>query len=280
MSSLVPALHPASIIQLNDLESYLDATASAGFQAADFNMLQARELASASGMDTVMSAFTSRGIQAGGWGAGVQVLMSQSDFDAALSDAETSAELGAALNAKSCSVLIPNRTDLPREEAMDLFTVRLGCIADTLAGHGVSVSLEFIGPNLWPDRPHEFISGIRGTLDLIDRVDRVNVGILFDTYHYYCGDNRLQDILTAGSTINHVHLNDAPEGNVGDLDDSMRRLPGEGILDLTEIAAALDAAGYEGPGGVEIFSDDLRRLPAHEGAAKVAAACRRVFGSP
>ena len=30
MASLIPALHPASIAQLNDLESYLDATASAG----------------------------------------------------------------------------------------------------------------------------------------------------------------------------------------------------------------------------------------------------------
>jgi sugar phosphate isomerase/epimerase len=280
MSSLVPALHPASIAQLANLKSYLDAAASAGFQAADFNMGQARDLASASGIDAVVSAFASRGIQAGGWGAGVQALMSQSDFDAALLDAETSAELGAALNAKACSVLVPNRTDLPREEALDLFAVRLGDIADTLAGHGVSVSLEFIGPNLWPDRPHGFISGIRGTLDLIERVGRVNVGILFDTYHYYCGDSQLEDIITAGSVINHVHLNDAPAGNVGDLDDSMRQLPGEGILDLAGIAAALDAAGYEGPGGVEIFSDDLRRLPAHEGAATVAAACHRVFGSP
>ena len=280
MSSLIPALHPASIAQLNDLESYLDATASAGFQAADFNMGQALELASIHGLDAVKNAFLSRGIQAGGWGAGVQVLTSQSDFNAALLDAEQSAELGAALNARACSVLVPNRTDIPRAEALDLFSVRLGDIADTLAGYGVSVSLEFIGPNLWPERPHEFISGINGTLDLINRVGRVNVGILFDTYHYYCGDSRLEDIVKAGSAINHVHLNDAPSGDVDQLDDSMRLLPGEGILDLTEIAAALDAAGYEGPGGVEIFNDDLRSLPANDGAVQVAAACRRVFGSP
>ena len=279
MSSLVPALHHGSIAQVSDLTTYLEAAAGAGFRAADFNMPHARDLAEAKGPDAVVEAFTSRGIQAGGWSAGVQVIASRSEFVAALANLEKSAELGALLDARAAAVLVPNRTHIPFDEAMDLFSVRVGEIADGMARYGISVSLEFIGPDLWPERPHEFISGISETLELIDRIGRVNVGILFDTYHYHCGANELADILSAGRAINHVHLNDAPPGDVLALNDSMRRLPGKGIIDLIEIAAALNAAGYAGPGGVEVFDDELRALPADEGAMEIATACLEVFGA-
>ena len=190
------------------------------------------------------------------------------------------AALGAALGARVAAVVVPNRTDMPRDEMLDLLAMRIGDVADTAAGEGVALSLEFIGPNLWPEQPYELFSGIRGTLDLIERIGRVNVGILFDTYHFHCGDSQLADIAAAGRAVNHVHLNDAPPGDAGTFDDSVRRLPGDGVMDLSAIADALEAAGYRGPAGVEIFNDDLRALPIAEGAARVAAACRRVFGRP
>ena len=150
--------------------------------------------------------------------------------------------------------------------------MRIGDVADTAAGEGVALSLEFIGPNIWPEQLYELFSGIRGTLDLIDRIGRVNVGILFDTYHFHCGDSELADIAAAGRAINHVHLNDAPPGDPSTFDDSVRRLPGDGVMDIAAISNALDAAGYRGPGGVEIFNDEMRALPIAEGAARVAAA--------
>ncbi|MDE2869059.1 MAG: sugar phosphate isomerase/epimerase [Chloroflexota bacterium] len=278
MSSLIPALHPATVAQVDDLATYLHAAASAGFRAADFNMPHARALETAAGRDAVIEAFQSRGIQPGAWGAGAQVIGTHADFDASLDEVAVNAALGAALGARVAAVVVPNRVDRPRDEMLDLLALRIGDVADTAAGEGVALSLEFIGPNIWPEQPYELFSGIRGTLDLIDRIGRVNVGILFDTYHFHCGDSELADIATAGRAINHVHLNDAPPGDPTTFDDSVRRLPGEGVMDLPAIAAELEAAGYAGPGGVEIFNDDLRALPLMEGAARVAAACRRVFG--
>ena len=280
MSVLIPALHPATVAQVNDLIPYLDAAASAGFLAADFSMPHARKLEAASGRDAVIEAFQSRGLRPGAWGAGAQVIGPHTDFDASLDEVAANAELGAALNARVAAVVIPNRTDMPRDEMLDLLAMRIGDVADTAAGEAVALSLEFIGPNLWPEQPYEVFSGIRGTLDLIGRIGRVNVGILFDTYHFHCGDSELIDIAAAGHAINHVHLNDAPPGDASTFDDSVRRLPGDGVMDLAAIAAALHAAGYQGPAGVEIFNDDLRALPIAEGAARVATACRRVLGSP
>ena len=280
MSALIPALHPATVAQVNDLNAYLDAAAAAGFTAADFSMPNARTLEADSGRDAVIEAFESRGLQPGAWGSGAQVIGPHAEFDASLDTVAANASLGAALGARVTAVVVPNRTDMPRDEALDLFAMRIGDVADTAAGEGVALSLEFIGPNIWPEQPYELFSGIRGTLDLIDRIGRVNVGILFDTYHFHCGDSELSDIAAAGRAINHVHLNDAPPGDPSTFDDSVRRLPGDGVMDLAAITKALEAAGYRGPGGVEIFNDEMRALPISEGAARVAAACRRVFGQP
>ncbi len=280
MSSLIPALHPATVAQVDDLGAYLDAAAAAGFGAADFSMPAARALEESSSRDAVVEAFQSRGIQPGAWGAGAQVIGPHADFDASLDEVADNAALGAALGARVAAVVVPNRVDRPPDDMLDLLALRIGDVADAAAGEGVALSLEFIGPNIWPEKPYELFSGITGTLDLIDRIGRVNVGILFDTYHFHCGDSDLADIATAGRAINHVHLNDAPPGDPTTFDDSVRRLPGNGVMDLAAIANALEAAGYEGPGGVEIFNDDMRALPIAEGAARVAAACRRVFGQP
>ncbi len=280
MSSLIPALHPATVAQVHDLGTYLDAAAAAGFRAADFSMPAARALEAAAGRDAVIDAFQLRGIQPGAWGAGAQVIGPYAEFDASLDDVATNAALGAALGARVAAVVVPNRVDRPPDEMMDLLAMRIGDVADTAAGDGVALSLEFIGPNIWPDQPYELFSGIQGTLELIERIGRVNVGVLFDTYHFHCGDSEFADIATAGRAINHVHLNDAPPGDPSTFDDSVRRLPGDGVMDLAAITSALEAAGYKGPGGVEIFNDELRALPIHKGAARVAAACHRVFGQP
>ena len=280
MSSLSPALHPGTVAQVPDLVAYLDAASSAGFQAADFSMPNARALESEAGRDAVIEAFRSRSLRPGAWGAGAQITDSHAEFDASLDEVADNAALGAALGARVAAVVVPNRTAMPADEALDLFAMRIGDVADTAAGEGVALSLEFIGPNIWPEQPYELFSGIRGTLDLIERIGRVNVGILLDTYHFHCGDSELADIAAAGRAINHVHLNDAPPGDASTLDDSVRRLPGDGVIDLPAIAHALEAAGYRGPGGVEVFNDELRALPIAEGAARAAAACRRVFGQP
>ena len=280
MSALIPALHPATVAQVSDLIAYLDAAATAGFRAADFSMPKARTLETSAGRDAVIKAFESRGLQPGAWGSGAQIIGPHADFDASLDTVAENASLGAALGARVTAVVVPNRTDMPRDEALDLLAMRIGDVADTAAGEGVALSLEFIGPNIWPEQPYELFSGIRGTLDLIDRIGRVNVGILFDTYHFHCGDSELADIAAGGRAINHVHLNDAPAGDPKAFNDSVRRLPGDGVMDLTAIADALQAAGYRGPGGVEIFNDEMRALPIAKGAARVAAACRRVFGQP
>jgi sugar phosphate isomerase/epimerase len=67
-----------------------------------------------------------------------------------------------------------------------------------------------------------------------------------------------------------VELNDADAEQIGTLfEDTVhrRRLCGEGAFDLPGIVAALRTAGWHGPWGVEILSDDHRATPLHEAVA-------------
>lgn len=279
MAGLIPALHPSTIAPTASLTEYLDAARAAGFRAADFTMTAALDLAATAGVDAVVAAFASRGLTAGGWGAGVRLTGPESDFAAALAKVPRMAEIAAASHTSAALLVAPNRTELAPADAWRQFADRTRRVADIVAERGLAVGLEFIGPNLWPTLPHPLFDDLRGALELADRAGRANVGVLFDTYHFHCGSSRIEDIRAAAGRITHVHLNDAPPGDPRTFDDSVRRLPGDGVMDLARIIREIEAAGYRGPAGVEIFNQELKALPAAAGAARVAAACHKVFGA-
>jgi sugar phosphate isomerase/epimerase len=57
------------------------------------------------------------------------------------------------------------------------------------------------------------------------------------------------------------------DGQLEDMEDTLdevtnrRRLPGEGEFDIPGYIRACQQAGYRGPWGVEVLSEDLRGLP-------------------
>ena len=112
------------------------------------------------------------------------------------------------------------------------------------------------------------VKSLGSAVRVAEIADHPRVGVLFDTAHYHVTPTKLGDI-NADSVgyIKHVHLNDMP--NVpADLvhRDFDRVLPGEGVLDLPRIIAALETNGYEGFFSIELFNEDLWRLPAKEAA--------------
>ena len=81
-----------------------------------------------------------------------------------------------------------------------------------------------------------------------------------------------------------VHINDAPPGDIMTLDDSMRVLPGEGVIDLTGFLGAIAARGYDGPVSIELFSERLRAMSPEDAAQRAfdttVAAITRATGRP
>ena len=107
--------------------------------------------------------------------------------------------------------------------------------------------------------------------------------MMIDSWHVFRGSNDLSQIRSLpGERILGVQLSDAPAEPVLAEDlpmDSLhhRAVPGEGAVDLVGFVQALDAAGYAGAIGAEVFSDELNALPAEDVGRRMGEATRSVL---
>ena len=147
-------------------------------------------------------------------------------------------------------------------EALEAVAYAARNLAELTEDLGVDIAIEFN----WSPIVRSLGSAVR----VAEMADHPRVGVLFDTAHYHVTPTKLADI-DADSVryIKHVHLNDMPD-KPADLThkDSDRVLPGEGVLDLRGIIGALEGGGYDGYFSIELFNEELWRLPTKESARR------------
>jgi sugar phosphate isomerase/epimerase len=81
-----------------------------------------------------------------------------------------------------------------------------------------------------------------------------NFGVLFDFYHFWSGNSRLEDMnLLKPGEIFHVHFQDVPDMPREMLDMFSRNIPSDGISPLNAMLTKLASVGYAGPLSVELF---------------------------
>ena len=82
---------------------------------------------------------------------------------------------------------------------------------------------------------YSFLHSIHELRELIDAIDKKNVGYLLDSFHTYCAGDQTEnmDFLEAKDIVS-VQINDAVIGRSADMQiDQERELPGDsGIIDL------------------------------------------------
>jgi sugar phosphate isomerase/epimerase len=137
-------------------------------------------------------------------------------------------------------------------------------VGGVLAKHDVSLSLEFLGPLMFrrarprpgapppdpaappPPPPVPFVWTLPETLRLCE-ASGPNVGVTLDAWHWYHSGGTVADIRAAqAARILHIHVSDAKPMPPEDVQDNMRHLAGEGIIDLVGFFQALKAIGYQG----------------------------------
>ena len=103
----------------------------------------------------------------------------------------------------------------------------------------------------------------------------LNVGVLFDTAHYYCTPTKFDQLSIENvSLIKHVHINDMKDIPAEFCDHNRDRvLPGQGCLDLSSILNRLELHGYCGDFSIEMFSQRLWNLPTEDAAKECTRAC-------
>ncbi len=109
------------------------------------------------------------------------------------------------------------------------------------------------------------VNDLDTALAVVQGADAPNGGLALDTWHL--GKMRLQpeDLRRIPPRyLCWVELSDGPYEYAEDRLDEVvnrRRLPGEGEFPIPEYVAVCRELGYEGPWGVEVLSEELRRLP-------------------
>lgn len=160
---------------------------------------------------------------------------------------------------------------------LDQAVERFAGICDRAAEHGLLVAIEFMPWTAIPDAAAAWA--------IASGAGRRNGGLLLDTWHYFRGAADPSQLLAvAPEQIVVIQLDDSGPPLDDMLEDTLhhRLLPGEGNFALVELFELLDHHGVDAPISIEIFSDELFRLPpmdlarlAYDSSAEVLAKARR-----
>lgn len=140
--------------------------------------------------------------------------------------------------------------DRDPDEARAIVVDGLRRVAETGAEAGVTVALEPIHASARDD--FTMVDNIPDAARLLEEVG-APMGILFDTWHLWDTPDVLDHVRAHAHRFPAVHVNDWRDPTRG-WDD--RVLPGDGIMDLPSIFAALEDGGFDGWYELEVFSTE------------------------
>jgi sugar phosphate isomerase/epimerase len=155
--------------------------------------------------------------------------------------------------AKGCPFIV--NTGAPEQGNVDamvkLVIKELSELAGLAAYYQVRLALEPL--NATSMNIESCIWTVRQALDIIDAVDRDNVGLCFDLWNSWQDANIEEEIKRAGDRIFALQVSDwrTPQSFAD------RLIPGDGVIPIGRLLHAIESAGYSGACTVEIFSSDV-----------------------
>lgn len=186
-------------------------------------------------------------------------------------------ELSAIAQAIHCPTIVvvagplPNREVSWAEVVTEYVSVLrdLGSIAEP---YGVKLAFEFLGFG-WTS-----VRTPRGAYEIIQKTGRANIGMSFDAAHFYGGGGLLEELDAIDpAQIFAFHLDDLDDAPKEAFSDSIRILPGQGIIPLHAICAKLKAIGYDGPCSIELFRPEYWQQDPFEVARKARNAALQIL---
>lgn len=139
--------------------------------------------------------------------------------------------------------------------------------------YGVGLAFEFLGQADCSVQTLDFCK------EIVEKVNRKNVGLVIDTFHFYAGNSSFEAIETLDPEKLFIfHINDAEDLPRETLTDAHRLYPGTGILPIREIKERFDKIGYDRMVSIEIFRPEYWARDPFEVAREAKAATESVLG--
>jgi 2-keto-myo-inositol isomerase len=171
----------------------------------------------------------------------------QGSLESLLPGFERNFEMAQALNVPRY-VLYSYVMDRVRQDDYRAAVERFVRVAELAARYKVRIAFEFIaGSSLY--------GSLLSSLQLLREAAQPNAGICLDTFHFFAGVSKCEDLqeLRPGE-VEHVHFHDVPASIPREiLVDPNRVPPGQGVIPLKRITAALHRIGYRGNLSTELF---------------------------
>ena len=139
--------------------------------------------------------------------------------------------------------------------------------ADIARPFGVSIMLEFT-------RTSRFAASLPTALRLVREAKHSNVRLMMDTYHFWAGISKFEDLdLLRDGELHHLHFEDVPADPPREiLGQPNRVFPGEGIAPLARIVEALKRKHYAGAASLEMFNPAIQAMDPYQVAVRARAA--------
>jgi sugar phosphate isomerase/epimerase len=148
---------------------------------------------------------------------------------------------------------------------------QLRVVGETAKAFETMFDVEFV-------RTSQYMSTLLTALKVTREAAHPNVGVMFDFYHFWSGNNKLEDMdqIRAGE-IQHVHFQDVPDMPRELLDNNTRVIPGDGVAPIGAMLKKLAEKGYAGPLSVELFLPKFRDGDPYEAAREIKQKCEAVM---
>ncbi|MFC5589934.1 2-keto-myo-inositol isomerase [Sporosarcina soli] len=132
-------------------------------------------------------------------------------------------------------------------------------LSDLAVPYGIKIAVEFVG------HPQCTVNTFGQAYDIVQTVERENVGLVLDCFHFHAMGSRLEDLEKAdGSKIFILHIDDTEDFPIGFLTDEDRLWPGQGVIDLDSILSTLKEIGFSDVVSVELFRPEYYQLDAEK----------------
>ena len=258
-----------------DLETDIKAASAAGYELIEIWAAKLREFLKTKTVADLKRLLTENNLEPYSINS-IEHITFRGDEDYAEIKAETE-ELSKIAKEISCPYVVVVPGKLPKgasepdiiEESVKV----LNELADIAEKYAVGLAFEFLG------QADCSVQTLGLDKKIIERVNRPNVGLVIDTFHFYAGNSTFEAIETLDPNKLFIfHINDAEDLPKDALTDAHRLYPGEGILPIKEIKARLDQIGYDRMVSIEIFRPAYWEENPFEVARRAKAATEKVLG--
>lgn len=255
MSKLSACIEMLFVPETDDFAQRIHLAKAEGFSLVEFWMWSNKDL------DAVERALDETGVRLAGIVAEpFAELTREGDHDRFLAGLEKSRDVALRLGAP---VLIcqsgPLLSGVDRARQHDALTLAMARSAEVLAGSGVKLGLEPLNDRV--DHPGYYLTSTSEGLDIVEAVNRPEIGITYDLYHsMVMGEDPEAVVAGRLDRVVHVHIADHPG----------RNQPGSGELPIRQKLDWLAAQGYDGAVGLEFrpagtTTDALKQMRASLG---------------